>query len=91
MSTTEPGAFTERGDEAEAAALRGDGAYSGGDFAGADPERYEHLSGDVGRVTAMHDEDSTTVGTATDVESRDPQHPRSEQGADGPVDQPGRS
>lgn len=29
-----PGAFTERGEEAETAAFEADGAYSGGEFAG---------------------------------------------------------
>ena len=28
-----PGTFTERGEEAEAAAFHGDGSYSGGEFA----------------------------------------------------------
>ena len=36
--TAQPGHYTERGEHAEAAAFRGEGSYSAGEFAG-DPER----------------------------------------------------
>ena len=56
MSTSGPGPFTERGDQAEAAAYRGDGVYSGGEFAGGDPERYDRLSSaDAGTDDAQED------------------------------------
>ena len=32
--STDPGAYTDRGDRAEAEAFRGDGSYSAGEFAG---------------------------------------------------------
>ncbi len=41
MSTSEPDAFSERGDRAEVAAYRGGGVYSGGKFAGGDVGRHD--------------------------------------------------
>ncbi len=58
MSTSEPGAFTERGDQAEGAAYHADGVYSGGRFAGAEPERYRHVGG--------ADRDAEVPGDAAD-------------------------
>lgn len=82
MSTSEPGEFTERGDRAEAAAYRGDGVYSGGQFAGGDAERYDRLSGaDPGEAELSRDDDEGAA--SRDVESRGLLHPSLGQNATG--------
>ena len=55
MLTSEPNAFTERGDRAEAAAYHGDGAYSGGEFAGGDVERYDREEVDTDGSAPVRD------------------------------------
>ncbi len=89
MSTRVPGPFTERGDQAEAAAFRGDGVYSGGEFAGGEPERYDDLSGGSEGDDVLDADTSSRSGTdsaSTDLQTRSPGPD-----ADGVSDRPDRS